>query len=112
MDNKTNKPEITSQLDKLISLLERQLDCVRKSELGSFEKITSQAESLIESIHKDRGKVQGLEHKKKIAKIQKLYNTIILSLRSQTQELSDRLKHVRKGRETLSKYQSFTEKSA
>lgn len=112
MEDKTTLTDITSRLDELTVLLEKQLDCIRKSEFSSFEQLTSQTELLIESVCQRRGSLQKTEHKQKLARIQRLYNTIILAIRSQTEELSQRLKHLRKGRETLSRYQGFNEKSA
>jgi len=111
MKTKIAQTDITSQLDRLIDLLEKQLDCVRKSRLDSFEKLSSQTESLIESLNRRQHLLKASKHSRKLAKIRELYDMVSLATTSQTQDLSNRLEHIRQGRKTLSKYQDFAEKS-
>jgi stress response protein SCP2 len=105
MKTKTAKTDITIQLDRLIFLLKEQLFALKKSDFGYFEKLTIQTDSIIGELNTKKIFPKKLQYRQKLQKAEELYNTIRLAVKSQSQQLSEQLKHVHNGRNTLTKYQ-------
>lgn len=94
-------------LDKLLSLLERQIVLVHQGDTVSerFEALSRQADSLVQEIAEmkilERG---GMEDKR--TRLRKSYDRLRLALTAQKDDIADKLGQVRKGRKTIGTYRS------
>jgi len=90
-------------LDELQSLLEKQIELTRRSNVSETEALSEQAGSLVERIVKT-GILELPGFKSRRAKLQKLCNRLCLAIAAQKADTAESLSRVRKGRKLLGAY--------
>ena len=94
-------------LEKLQSLLEKQIELVQKGDPGGkkFEDLSVQADVLIEEI-KQTGILELAQFRNRKKQLQKLYGCLYLAISAQKDETARQLNLVRKGKKTLVTYRN------
>ena len=95
---------ISAECDKLLSKLERILgEQVSLARRGEFEKVASLA-TTVEKLLARVATCASPGDRQKANRCRDLYDELCLSLRTETSELADRLKHMGKGKRSLRAY--------
>jgi hypothetical protein len=97
-------PDIHTQLmNDLQGILKKQIELAQRGNIGEVEVLTNQANSLVERIaHSGILKMAAFEHRRE--QLQKLYDTLHLTVAAQKAGTADMLSRVRKGRKVLGAY--------
>ena len=92
-------------LDELQSLLEKQIELARQSNINEIEVLSKQASSLVGKISRS-GILESSEFKSQHEQLRKLYQDLCLSLTAQQAETAKELSRVRKGKKTIETYRN------
>jgi hypothetical protein len=92
-------------LDELQSLLEKQIELARQSNINEIEVLSKQASSLVGKIARS-GVLESSEFKSRHEQLRKLYQDLCLALTTQQIETAEELSRVRKGKKTIETYRS------
>ena len=92
-------------LDDLQSLLEKQTKLAQQGKIGDVELLSEQASSVVERIART-GILELPEFKNRRGQLQKLYEDLYLTITAQQAEITEKLRHVRKGKKTIGIYRS------
>lgn len=97
-------PDIHAQLlSDLQGILEKQIELARRGNISEVEVLGNQANSLVKEIANSR--VLGLAaFESRREQLQKLYDTLHLTIAAQKADSEDMLSRVRKGRKVLGAY--------
>lgn len=90
-------------LDKLQSVLQKQIELARQSDVSEVETLVEQAGLLMEEIS-DLKILELPEYKNYREKFQKLYKKLCLILAEQKDGIAGELSQIRKGRKTIKAY--------
>lgn len=94
-------------LKDLQSLLEEQTKLARQGKIGDVELLSKKASSVVERLAETG--ILGLpEFENRRGQLQKLYTELCLAITAQQADVSQRLSHVRKGKQTIRAYHSNT----
>ena len=94
-------------LDDLQSLLEKQTKLAQQGKIGDVELLSEQASSVVERIART-GILELPKFKNRRGQLQKLYEELCLTITAQEAEITEKLRHVRKGKKTIRTYRSNT----
>lgn len=92
-------------LNELQSLLEKQIELARQSNINEIEVLSKQASSLVGKIVRS-GVLESSEFKSQHEQLRKLYQDLCLALTTQQVETAEELSRVRKGKKTIETYRS------
>ena len=92
-------------LNELQSLLEKQIELARQSNINEIEVLSKQASSLVGKIARS-GVLESSEYKSQHEQLRKLYQDLCLALTTQQVETAEELSRVRKGKKTIETYRS------
>ena len=96
---------LSSVLDDLQSLLEKQIELARQGNIRDVEALSKQTSSLVVKI-RERGILELAEFKNRREQLQKLYEALYLAITAQKAGTFEELKQVRKGKRTIKAYRS------
>ncbi|MHC4616157.1 MAG: hypothetical protein ACYTEQ_00230 [Planctomycetota bacterium] len=97
--------EQTQLLDELRLLLERQVELARKGKISSVETLGKQADSLVSRIA-ETGILELPEFRDRRKQLQTLYDSLCMAVTAQRDDVSEKLRRIRKGRKTITTYHS------
>jgi len=89
--------------DELQNLLEKQIEMIRRGDIGNFEALSKQTNSLVERCVQS-GIFKGADFENQREKLKKLYEQLSLAISAQKAETSEKLSNIRKGKRTLHAY--------
>ena len=92
-------------LNELQSLLEKQIELARQSNINEIEVLSKQASSLVGEITRS-GVLESSEFKSQHEQLRKLYQDLCLALTAQQAETAEELSRVRKGKKTIETYRN------
>ncbi len=92
-------------LNELQSLLEKQIELARQSNINGIEVLSKQASPLVEEIARSVV-LESSEFKSQREQLRKLYQDLCLALTVQQAETAEELSRVRKGKKTIETYRS------
>jgi len=92
-------------LNELQSLLEKEIELARQSNINEIEVLSKQASSLVGKIVRS-GVLESSEFKSQHEQLRKLYQDLCLALTTQQVETAEELSRVRKGKKTIETYRS------
>jgi len=92
-------------LDKLQSLLEKQIELARQGNISKVEILSKQAGSVVGKIAQT-GVLELPEFKNRQGQLQKLYEDLCLAITAQKAGTTEELSRVRKGKKTVEVYRS------
>lgn len=99
----TNENEFKSAAERLESLLEEQLELIRRGNIDEVEVIAGETQNLVELISGSRH-FDELWFKANRERLRRLYNKICLTLSAQMKDVSQSLSKVNKGKKTVGLY--------
>ena len=105
MDADKEISRFSSELDRLQTLLERQIEMAQQGNISKVEVLSKQASYLVEKISQ-AGILELAEFKNRREQLQKLYNSLCLAVMAQRAETGEKLKRVRKGKKTVTAYRN------
>ena len=94
-------------LDDLQSLLEEQTKLTRQGKIGDVELLGEQISSVVERIA-ETGILELPKFKNRRAQLHRLYADLRLAITAQQADITQRLRHVRKGKRTIRTYRGNT----
>ena len=94
---------LSSVLDDLQSLLEKQIELARQGNIRDVEALSKQTSSLVGKIGQ-RGILELTEFKNRREQLQKLYEALYLAITAQKAGIFEELRRVRKGKKTIEVY--------
>jgi len=107
-DNTENIADEPSHLlDDLQALLERQTKLAQQGKIGDVELLSKEASSVVERLA-ETGILELPEFKNRRGQLQKLYEELCLTITGQQADITEKLRHVRKGKKTIRTYRSNT----
>jgi hypothetical protein len=92
-------------LNELQSLLEKQIELARQSNINEIEVLSKQAGSLVGKIARP-DILESAEFESHHEQLRKLYQDLCLALTTQQVETAEELSRVRKGKKTIETYRS------
>ncbi len=92
-------------LDELQSLLEKQIELARQSNINEIEVLSKQASSLVGKIARS-GVLESSEFNNRREQLRKLYDSLCLAITAQRADVGEKLSRVRKGKKTIEAYRS------
>jgi len=92
-------------LDELQSLLERQIELTLQGNISDIDVLSSRADSLVAEIAQT-GILESTEFKDQRDRLQRLYDSLHLTITAQQADVSEKLSRVRRGRRTVAAYHS------
>jgi len=95
----------THLLDELQSLLERQIELTLQGNISDIDVLSSRADSLVAEIAQT-GILESTEFKDQRDRLQRLYDSLHLTITAQQADVSEKLSRVRRGRRTVAAYHS------
>jgi len=95
----------THVLDELQSLLERQIELTLQGNISDIDVLSSRADSLVAEIAQT-GILESTEFKDQRDRLQRLYDSLHLTITAQQADVSEKLSRVRRGRRTVAAYHS------
>lgn len=90
-------------LDQLQGLLEKQIELTRQGSVIDIERLSSQANSLVEKIAQE-GILEQVEFENRRERLQKLYKDLHLALTANKADTAEKLDRIRKGKKLLAVY--------
>lgn len=105
MNNDKERTELSSRLDELQSLLERQIELARQGSISEVEALSVQAESLVGKLAQFEI-LESAEFKNQRGRLEKLYEDLRLAITVQKTDAFAELRRVRKGRKAVEAYRN------
>ncbi len=90
-------------LDDLQSLLEKQIEMVRRSDFRSYETLTEQANSIVDKLVRTKAFGQTKFNKQR-ERLAELYKQLILMVTVQKDNVDKQLRRINEGKKTLRAY--------
>lgn len=105
MKTQVQKPDFTSMLDELETMLEKQTDLARQGDFNSLEDIAAQTNQFVEKIV-NMQILQSDEFKNRRLHLQKLYEDLHRTIAARKADVAEDLHHVYRGRKTIGVYRN------
>ncbi len=105
MSNDKQISELSSKLDELQSLVERQIELTRQGSISEVEALSEQADSLAGKLVQS-GILESGEFRNRRERLQKLYEDLRLAVTVQKADAFAELRRVRKGRKAVEAYRN------
>lgn len=102
-DGKTS--HTLSKFNDLQNLLKKQTRLLKRGNISGIESLARQANSLIEQIARD-GLLETAEFAEHRKKLKRLYADLNIAVATEKADVSEKIKHLRKGRKTIKYYRS------
>ena len=94
-----------SKLNDLQNLLEKQTRLLKSGNISGIESLAEQANSLIDQITR-AGLLETAEFAEHRKKLKRLYADLNIAVATEKDDVSEKIKHLRKGRKTIKYYRS------
>jgi hypothetical protein len=94
---------VSSSLDALQALLEKQIQLICKSDYRNFEVLTEQAASIVDELAGTKA-LEQTKFKEQCERLAKLYEKLILIVAAQKDHVGNQVRRIREGRKALGAY--------
>lgn len=102
-DTEGQASEVSTALDDLEGLLEKQIEMVRRSDFRGVEKLAERADSIVREIA-GTGVFERAKFSKQRERLTQLYRQLTLMVAAEKGQVGRRLRRVREGRKVLEAY--------